>query len=236
MSGHLACIGFDGETWQSSVMEASSKAAPAGRSDGIEHYLWHDESGARVLYHAKGSELMCLTPGFRPAKPTVWEVESSAPLLDPDCLHCSGADFDVPDSRATIQLELFAPWQNYLRKKVRFPMEVCGFAHWARRCREAAEIETHAGMKLAETAFIPVGMFGTESKSVTLRATALVAGKLEAIELRRNGHSGGEFNVLRVATLPGALDVVANPETVEGEGDILLAEVWLVGRPQERKE
>jgi hypothetical protein len=234
MSGHLAAIGFRGDDWQPQVMEASSQAAPAGRSDGIEHYMWSDPSGARVLYHAKGSELLCITPGFRPRKPSVWEVESSAPLVDADCLHCSGADFDIPGSRATIQLELFALWRQYLSQKRRFPMEVCGFAHRAVRCRES-EIEKLAGIKLAPSAFVPSGMFGT-STNVTQRATAVLTGKLEAVETLRNGHTKADFLHLRVSTLPGPLDLVSEVETFQGDGDILFAEVWLVGRPQERKD
>ena len=236
MAGHLEAIGFRGEAWEAAVMEASSKAAPCGRSDGFEHYLWQDASGARVLYHAKGSELLCVTPSFRSPKPSVWEVESCGPVLDDDCLHCGGGDFNVPDSRAAIQLELFAPWQRYLERRERFPMEVVGFAHWAQRCPDAAAIEKRVGLKLAATSFIPVGMFGTEAKGMTQRATALVAGRLEEVERLRNGQTGADFLRLRVAALPGALDVVSNLETLPGEGDILLAEVWLVGRPQERKD
>jgi hypothetical protein len=236
MSGHLEAIGFRGNAWEAAVMEASSAATPAGRSDGFEHYLWQDASGARVLYHAKGGELLCITPSFRASRPSVWEVESCGPVLDDDCLHCSGADFNIPDSRAAVQMELFAPWQGYLERKERFPLEVVGFAHWVQRCADAAAIEKRVGLKLATTSFIPVGMFGTEAKGMTARATAILAGRLEEVERLRNGRTGADFFRLRVATLPGPLDVVTNLETIPGDGDILLAEVWLVGRVQERKD
>ncbi len=250
MGGHLASIGFGGEQWQPAVMEASSRSRLAGKDErGVEHFLWQDPSGARVTYHAKGGDLLCLTPGFRPESPTTWDVESSAPLLDPDCLDCSGADLDILDgrgelvTRAALQFELFAPWQAWLTTQRRWRLEVGGFVHWGHACRNEAELhrafkERGIGdAKLAPTAFVPVGMFSTEPKGVTERATALLTGSIESIEHRVNQHTEAEFLWLRVSTLPGPLDLAAALGSVAGElqpGRTIFTEVWLSGRPAER--
>lgn len=247
MGGHLANIGFGDEQWQSKVMEASSLAKPVGKSE-LEHYAWRDASGARVLYHSKGSDLVCLTPGFKGT--SVWDVASSAAVEDADCLHCSGADCDILDgrgellTRATIQFELFAPFQAWLKEPRRYRMEVCGFVHWAELCSTPEELQTafdRRGMgksRLASTAFVPVGMFGTEPKNATARATALLTGTVEAAERRTNGFTKSEFHVLKVATQPGMLDLVAAPDVLTpapAAGMTIFTEVWLTGRPVERR-
>jgi hypothetical protein len=251
VGGHLSSIGFGGEQWQSSVMEASSRSRLAGKSDGnVEHYLWADSSGARVVYHAKGGDLLCLSPGFRASTPTAWTVRTAGALLDADCLYCSGADCDVLDgrgelvTRATVQFELFAPWQRFLEQTRTFRLELAGFVHWARLCRDEAELQQAfaarglGDMKLASTAFIPVGMFGTEKKGVTERATSLITGRVEEVERLRNGQTGTDFLRLRVATLPGTIDLAAAVDVLEGPpepGRLIFTEVWLSGRPEERK-
>lgn len=251
MSGHLASIGFGGEQWHSAVMEASSRSRLVGKSEGnVEHYLWEDASGARVVYHAKGGDLLCLSPGFRASTPTVWAVRSSGPVVDGDCLYCSGADCDILDgrgelvTRATVQFELFAPWQRFLEQTRTYRFELAGFVHWAHLCRDEAELQKAfaarglGDMKLASTAFLPVGMFGAEKKGVTERATSLITGRVEEVERLRNGQTGHEFARLRVATLPGTIDLAGAVDALDGPaepGRLIFAEVWIVGRPEERK-
>ena len=193
--------------------------------------------------------MVTFTPGFRSEAPTTWDVASAAPLLDPDCLDCSGADVDILDgrgelvTRAAVQFELFAPWQAWLMSKRSWRLEIGGFVHWGHACRNEAELNRAfktrgiGDAKLASTAFVPVGMFSTEPKGVTERATALLTGTLESVEHRVNQHTEAEFLWMRVATLPGPLDLVGGLGSVEGElapGCTIFAEVWLSGRPADR--
>jgi hypothetical protein len=92
-------------------------------------------------------------------------------------------------------------------------------------------------LRIAPEAFLPLGMFES-GPGVGERATALFSGCVEAASSRANSAGGGRFWHVRVASLPGPIDVVvAGSEISETPppGAIALVEAWLVGRPAETR-
>jgi hypothetical protein len=225
MSGH-AGEEF-GETLGRAMQGASSppELGHAGRG----HLWWQDESGAAVAAHLdeRGS-VACVTPFFSaPAGGTRWRVRTSAPHLDPECIHCSGADCDILEppeelaTRATVQWAVFAPYRAWLSEPRTYDLEVVAFASSLWLCRTDDELEAAQAslfgekpvatpepaqpLRLADRAFMPYGMFGHEG-NVTQRARALLTGTVQSLARPTNRSSNSFRNELsaRGSTRPGA--------------------------------
>src|SRR5262245_37426098 len=262
---HFAAIGLRGETpeaMQESVGQAFDQGvAPPELGEQKEGHVWfNDTSGAALAIHLNtAGEVECITPFFAGAGGgTRWRVRSSAPHVDRDCEHCSGADCDILDreqgettTRATVQWLFFEPYRDWLAERREYDLEVVGFASMlavgetkddlepvqARLFGErdpVQPVEPGKPLRLAETAFLPYGMFENDG-DVGQRARALVTGSVVKMETPTNALTGRRFVQLRLRTLGGDLNVVAPDGTVEGllTGKVALADVWLVGRPAE---
>jgi len=236
------------------VMEGAVDDAPA--TPPARHVRWTDASGASVAIHADAPpEIACVTPYFVSPSPTRWRVRTHAAALDPECAHCGGADCDVLDdagelvTRTTAQWLHFVPYRTWLADGTRdFPLEVVAFAHQASFfATEQAFSDGQAAwfgdepmaatgkpMRLATESFMPTGMFAEAGATVGERAVVLFAGRVESVARPVNALTSRSFLHARVATLPGALDVVADPAVLEGTpavGALALVSGWLVGRP-----
>jgi hypothetical protein len=253
VASHFSSIGIpitDRDTFHSVISARAERAREVVESPGFRHLLWADSCGAAMALHLDEEDaLHCVTPGFLPpGGGTVWRV-TAHPAIDPECRHCSGVECDILGeggetiTRAAVQLLLYAPHADFIATGPQIELEVAAFASAVILCPDlqafhAAQerlLPAEPGkepMRLAETAFIPEGLFGPAERPMSERATAFFAGRVvSAARVRPEG--GEEFVHLRVATLPGLTDVVADPAVVEGEpavGQIALVQAWLVGR------
>lgn len=257
MANNFSSIGLRaaGREELSALVQATlASATDVASTADSRHLRWTDSAGSSIYYHLDAADrLACLTPFFAPVTgPAAWRVRSVAASVDPDCRHCSGADCDVLDgdgelvTRAAVQFALFAPYESWLSSERTYDLAVVAFARrvslYATSADFAAAQASLWGERgapeetlplYAEKSFIPEGLFGTGPKPMGERAVALFAGHIESVA-RLQAADGLAFYHLRVASLPGLVDVVADPTLLERapvEGDIAWVRAWLVGRP-----
>jgi hypothetical protein len=231
MSRPFAAIGFDfadQAAFRAALGRIGQDAALVARTDRDVHLQWLDPSGASVAFHvdARSRDLVCVTPFFAPALPTVWRVRSRAPLDDATCRHCGGAACEVlaADQRvlgsAGIQWLCFQPYRDWLTAPREYAIAVVGFAH-----RVVVGPAAPAGF----AAGAGTGPDGALGPAVTARLT----GRIHAAA-RLDRADGGWFWRIRVETVTGSLDVVAAGDDVLGEpgvGEHAEVDAWLVGNP-----
>lgn len=257
---HFAAIGFTADD-DTGLERLLSDALAAAQPDpalppAAPHLRWTDRSGASMAVHLSGAgEVDCITPFFEPANPARWRVRTTCPHPDAGCAHCGGADCDVLDStsgdlitRSTVQWLWFQPHQAWLGQARTFDLRVVAFAHRAAFYPDAAAFEAGQDswwpgisqrrmpdgqpMGFADDVFIPEGMFGAGG-GVGEAAVALLAGKVEAVTPLTNALTGQTFLHVRLAGLPGPIDLVTDsPEGTPAPGDIGVARAWLVGTPE----
>ena len=133
--------------------------------------------------------------------------------------------FDAPDYRlhddraipaiAEVQLAAFAHEQQ-------------GFAN------EKAFDESQAeDMMLASEAFIPSGLFTAEGSTEPPQAEAIFSGHIMKTAIITNPATEADLLWARVSTLGGEIEVVADPEVLEGSlvvGGVIKGSFWLTGR------
>src|SRR5689334_19165994 len=92
-------------------------------------------SWGRLVGTTSGGRTAVVTPFFvAPGGGTRLSVRTSAPHLDKECAHCSGADCDLVDesgeliTRTTIQWAFFEPYRAWLGEAREAALEVVGFA------------------------------------------------------------------------------------------------------------
>ena len=263
MANHFACIGlWEGDMQQSfeklaPLLEQAGDDVPPAPP--FRHRRWTDPSGASVAVHSRAGVVECITPWFAPTGGvTRWHVRTCRVATDPDCVHCSGADCDVLDerfeqvTRACVQWLHFQPWERLLAEPHELELEVVAFAdeaHFFTTPEAFTQAQSTwfdsdgkgaptgpAGTPLsfAEDAFVPIGMFGNEPRSMAERASAMFGGRVEHVEERVVDTFGTGFQHVRIRTLPGAIDVLIEPGSAEGVpqlGSIAWVQGWLVGRP-----
>jgi hypothetical protein len=196
-----------------------------------------------------------VTPFVAAPTPARWRVRTSAAAPDPECAHCGGADCDIVDdagelvTRATVQWLHFIPFRSWLASDTRdFALEVVAFAHQisfaaTEEAFHAAQAEwfpasdassSERPFRLAPQSFFPTGMFAEAGATMGERARALFAGRVESVVRATNTLTTRPFLQVRVATLPGSIDVVApsaGGEALPAVGSFALVSGWLVGRP-----
>jgi hypothetical protein len=133
--------------------------------------------------------------------------------------------FDIPDGGAHEQLRLPAL----------LDVQLAAFAHECTfHANEDAYLESQADeeLKFAPESFVPAGMFGEESDEPP-SAMALLSATVGDTRELANGWTGQRFRWARASLLGGELDIVADPEIVEGEpvaGGVVDGTFWLSGR------
>jgi hypothetical protein len=131
--------------------------------------------------------------------------------------------FDVPDFRSNDDLRL--PTIVGVRMAA-FAHELQGFED------EKAFDDSQLGeIKFAAQSFIPSGLFASEGS--TEQAEAFFAGHIRATAIITNPATDADFLWARVETIGGEIEVVADPELLEGSlvvGGIMKGSFWLTGR------
>jgi hypothetical protein len=257
---NFACIGLQPDDASSleqlleRLLEGAVEEMP--RQGAIRHLRWTDASGASMAFHLENEAVACVTPFFEPKQGLArWRVRTTAPSDDPECAHCGGADCDVMDgedellTRTTVQWLHSAPYREWLMAERSFSLEVVAFAHAAEFCADAASFDAAQAsfwgdakapgdkpLRLAEEAFLPEGMFAGDSATMSARAATILTGRVQNATLAHNSLTDHEFTHVRLASLPGAIDVVCDPRALSRlpePGDLALVHAWLVGRPTE---
>lgn len=248
------------EDFQRTVEAAIERAgAPPELGAFGARYLWfRDPSGAAIAVRLdRRNRIECMTPFFAASDGgTRWQVRTQTPHLDRKCIHCSGADCDVLErasgglcTRTTLQFLYFEPYRAWLQQERTFDATVVGFASALALCASREEFEAaHVSfgftgplgmrddpakpLRLADRAFLSVGMFGGEGHLGT-RARAVLSGDVESVAVERNTVSGLGFVHARVRTIAGPIDLVAPADAVKipVHATLALAECWLVARP-----
>ncbi len=235
-----------------SVIPAATEVALTRRG---RHLQWIDPAGTSICFHLdRAGRIECVTPFFVPAAGLArWRVRTTVPSPDAECRHCSGADCDVLDAdgqmvtRTAVQWACFAPYEEWLAHERTYDLEVVAFAERAAFFAseaefDAAQAEWWGGpkgsekkpLRFAPVSFLPEGLFGA-AKDMDQRAISSFAGRVERAETSKP-ERGKAFAHVRISTLPGAVDVVADPAIFEGApevGRIAWIRAWLVGRPVE---
>jgi hypothetical protein len=134
--------------------------------------------------------------------------------------------FDAPDF--DLHRELPLPHVGQL--------QIAAFAHTleAFADEESYYAQQPQSPRFAAESFFPAGLFHHQPGQVEPPpAEALLVGRVVEHERIRNPFSGNHFHWARLRTLGGELDLVADPEVVQGsiyKGGILQASCWLSGR------
>jgi hypothetical protein len=261
---HFSAIGFpvaSPEDMQRTVSEALAAGGPPPWSGAAaDRHIWYrDAAGPAIAAHVDDEQRVeCLTPFFfEPGGGARWRVRTTAPHLDRECAHCSGADCDILDgasgalvTRATIQWLFFEPYRAWLGAPREFELQVVGFAS-SLVLGDAADIERAQAelfgprddaavgeakrpIRLADQAFMPTGMFGAEG-NLAQGARALFTGRVVSAARVSNTLSKQPFLHVRIRTLGGEIDVVSDelPPPDAPPPQLALADVWLVGHPTE---
>ena len=243
MPSHLSDIGFIAET-EDEFLELHDQARRHGTAhstpDGT-YYRWSSGSGVELWAQVDpGDEGIGLVPHFDGTTRIQLGLASVIRREGDTALDGSlyawaepvdgGRDglfpvvFDQPDHRlspasfpsiAWVQLAAFA----------REPLSL--FA------TEADYVAPHP-LPPAVESFIPVGTFKENAVAKeSPEAIAFFTGRILNAALRRNPHTGRPFYWLRVKTLGGEVDVVADPELVSAtpvSGGVVQGTFWLSGR------
>ena len=245
MGSHYACLGFDVEgrgDLDATLAGLLEHAVLENGQGEARHLRWTDPSGASVAFHLDGDRVTCRTPFFEPAGGLCrWQVATSRPSDQEGCAHCGGADCEVRAygemvTAAAIQWLHYRPYREWLEQERAYELEVVAFADDLAVFRNEDVFREMLpwycdGLPLSPEGFIPLGMFGKATHEFA--ATALFAGAVTSAEMPCNSR-GGRFRRVRVATLPGVIDVLAPAEPmsdVPPPGAIALVRAWLVGRP-----
>jgi hypothetical protein len=133
--------------------------------------------------------------------------------------------FDVPNYKSYDDLKLPAI----------VAVQVAAFAHELQGFEnETAFDESQAeDMNLAVESFIPTGLFIPKESSEPPQAEAIFAGHILDTAILTNPATDADFLWARVSTLGGEIEVVADPEILEGslvKGGIIKGSFWLTGR------
>lgn len=245
MSSHFSAIGFEVKTNEDvrllverGFREGKSFPSRNGRyvqwQAGSGTELWlaldHDDSLITMHPHFAGEGIMAVGITRRIIRdsesPLVGGFHAFADTKDGDIE--TGAYpfvFDVPnlDSYVDTQLPLF--------KRV----QLAAFADELTTFKSDEQfLSEKEAIRLAPESFIPTGLFSISGDGAEAPpATAIFSGHVLSHSLVANRTSGASFSGMRVQTLGGVVDVVADPADVQGSpnvGGVIRGSFWLSGR------
>jgi hypothetical protein len=241
---HLTSIGFsvDDPDGFRALAEAAAREAEVIEVYRGRYLRWSSSVGAELwLQLSREDELIGMMPHFsggarrsvalteRVSRPDDSELDGAFHAwANPGRGDPSSGDypfvFDCPDY--AIYRKLTLPYRT--------EVALSAFAHELTAYRDATDFEAAQSdePKFAPRFFVPIGLFG-EEPSAPPESQALFAGEVLDTAVSRNPMTRARFIWARVRTLGGDLDVVADPELVEGDvavGGVVRGTFWLTGR------
>lgn len=198
--------------------------------EGIE--LWvgcHTQAGLGVNPHFSGSGRM---------RVRLTEIVPSDDFpLDGSIQGWAAPASRDPESGAfpvVVDLPDFDAVRKELHKGAIVMVQIAAFAHeLAAFASDEAFSESQGEIKFAPESFVPAGLFSNGDELAKPSATAVFTGHILEINRLTNPETGAPFYHLLVRTLGGTVDVVADPEIVQGEpdvGGVVNGSFWLSGR------
>ena len=242
VANHFSSIGFVVESqdaFESLAMQAANAAEPEETASGF--YLpWEVGSGIEIWAQATmGREVIGCNPHF--AGKARMRIGVTQPFVDPsNALEgaLEGWADPKPDAKeGAYPIRIDVPDFELAAESLELPaivdVQIAAFAHTL-RCHDdekAFDAAQGKGAKMAPESLIPTGLFAPEN--APHRAEAAAVGRVLAFERLVNPESHRAFFHVHVRTYGGELDVVADPEVMEGTpkvGGIVEGTFWLSGR------
>ena len=230
MVSNLSSIGLNFPTDEAftSVMESLAQG-PAAAANGAPYAIWASPSGACLYFHLgnSGTEVVGLTPFFEGTSVTVIKpIETIKRPGETDYEGGLVAWIVSPDDGSDLYPVVFdlANFAELAGRSLadRANARITAFAHQL-RAFPSAEAYTAAQPdepKFAPQSFVPIGMFAAAAEGDNApppSSNALFSGTVLSAKHVANDATGQPFYALSVATLGATIDVVADPEAVEGD-------------------
>lgn len=243
MSNHFTALGFR-VTEQADLDGLLREAELAGeriRTRGGTYLLWSPGSGVELWFQINSQlEVVSCNPHFSGASRmevhTVSTIAGAEGTLDGGLYAWAAPAGPEPESGTypfVSDLPDFDLVAARLTQPARLTLQVAAFAHELSCFLDegAYYASQKEGPRFGAESFIPSGLFVTGDAPPT--AHAVFTGQVLEAELRTNPATGLLFQHLRVRTLGGELDVVADPAGVEGSpvvGGTASGSFWLSAR------
>ena len=243
MPSHFSSLGFPLEmdsAYQERLLDAALSGEQLRVRDGA-YVRWSPGAGVELWLQVQAREVVGLAPHFAGEASMRVALTERVSRLEESPL--AGAFRAWANPPAQTPEEGDFPFVFDLPDAGRFTglalprvtsVQIAAFAQEL-RCFET-ETAFHASqekaeLKYAAESFIPSGLFVKEGEAPA--AYAMFTGRVTGAERRVNPFSGGAFWCVRVRTLGGEVDIVADPAAVEGElivAGIAQGSFWLSGR------
>lgn len=238
MANHFSSLGFrvhDEETFTDFV-ELAMKHASSPKRKGMRALCWEVLPGLEVWMQADntGEVVSCNIHYFgrtRLKGRVAGHLRAEEQDLD-GALHLEvnpdGEAFDYP---LIVDIPNFATVIHRADLAKVITVQVTAFSHGMEvfETEEAFLASQNDEVKLDAKSLVPTGAFNEEGP----RPEAMISGKILVVEELKNPMTGDAFWHLEVETFGGCVDVVADPELVEGTpavGAILHGSFWMSAR------
>lgn len=234
MASNLSAIGFGFAGPDDFQKQMIARAAEASERIGCaagDYSIWRSTTGAEIWFHIPpfgtdddARDIAGLTPFFEGTSEVALEIVER--ITRPDDNAFEGAlrgNVGGPDGYPLV-FEA-ADFAAHLDRVLPFRCRACivAFAKMVRaHASEAAYAGVHDGrdgLPLSSRAFVPIGSFeaASESQPPPPVSEALFTGRVAEHHALINEATGRVFHWLLVETLDATFDVVADPETIEGD-------------------
>jgi hypothetical protein len=247
MASHLSSIGFHVETEEDfgrlvalAVEGGESFDAPAG-----SYVLWSPGKGVELWFQFnRDGEIVGLNPHF--AGRALMHVALTQRVPRPEHSPLDGAFYGWADPHGGEDFErgqypfVFDAPDFALHDDLNFPsgheVQLAAFAHEldVYENDEAYRAAQSEDIMMAPESFIPSGLFSPEGgRAEQPKAFAIITGHVLETAIITNPATRLEFCAAKVRTLGGEVDVVADPETLNGflaVGGVVSGSFWLSGR------
>lgn len=240
MSNHFHALGFpvDEADDLDSLIHLASAEGDRFPSEHGEYCLWSPGEGVQIWLHFVDTDLVSISPHYAgTSKRTVGLIErvrqEEDNLLEGGFYGWAdpGRNLDDGDYPFLFYVPDFHRYDDLVLPR-RASIQLTAFAHVLTCYPTEADFkasQVQSEIQYAANYFLPNGLFGEGPPE----PEACFAGRLLSATLQTNPYSRHTFYALKIATLGGDVDVVAAPETVDGQllvGAIVHGEYWLSGR------
>ena len=246
MPSHLSSLGFPIHTeddFRHLALQAIESGEPIQADPGT-YIRWRAGAGAEVwVQMSQNQTIMGLNPHF--TGDTVRRVGLTGRITRPDDSPFDGGFYgwaapQTDDPESGNYPFVFDTPDYLLYQAVKLPtildIQLAAFAHEVSVYPNEAAYDAaqDSDIKFAPESFIPSGLFTSEEQAPPApQAHAMFTGRVLQASVVTNAITSALFYTAKVHTLGGDVDVVMDPELVDGpptKGGILTGSFWLSGR------